>query len=310
MENQVNNNYLGHKTSAKDFFLHLSAQVSLYAILINLINLLFRIINKSYPQLDYYNYYYFGESNISFPVALIIIVFPIFIVLSYFIEKSFQKDPDSKNVWIRKWLVYLTIFISGILVAGNLVTVLYYFLDGQELTMGFLMKVLVLVSISICVFVYYLGDIREKNSTKTKKISAVLFALTIIASISLGFSVLGSPKTQRLKNEDETRVNNLITLKNNIDSYYTKYKSLPKDLEQIKDVDMYYNESRYKLYKYEKISEKNYKLCTEFKLEGNRYKDMVQSSMAEDQFWYHTKGENCFELKANDYSYPVEMPKI
>ena len=39
-----------NKASAKDFFLHLGVIATLYAIVISFLNLLFRIINKAFPE--------------------------------------------------------------------------------------------------------------------------------------------------------------------------------------------------------------------------------------------------------------------
>ena len=54
------------------------------------------------------------------------------------LEKIYAVAIEKKQLGIRKWLVYVTLFISGIVLAGDLVTVLYYFIDGQDLTAGFL----------------------------------------------------------------------------------------------------------------------------------------------------------------------------
>jgi hypothetical protein len=69
------------KTSAKDFFLNLGAIVALYTTIISLLNLLFTVINKAFPQIV--NYYYTSSSSISMPVATLIIFFPVYILLMW-----------------------------------------------------------------------------------------------------------------------------------------------------------------------------------------------------------------------------------
>ena len=143
------------KTSAKDFFINLGAIVALYTTVISLINLLFTVINTAYPKIQNgYNYY--GSQSVSWPVATLIIFFPIFILLMWLLEKDYITSPEKQNSGIHKWLTYITLFISGLIIAGDLITVLYYFIDGQELSAGFLLKVLVLLVIATGIFSYYI----------------------------------------------------------------------------------------------------------------------------------------------------------
>src|SRR6185295_18199642 len=104
---------------AKDFFINLGATVALYTVVISLVNLLFRIINTAYPQIT--NYYY-GSTSISFPVAVLVIAFPILIVLMWLMEKQYKATDKSL---IHKWLSYITLFVAGIVFAGDLITVIY-----------------------------------------------------------------------------------------------------------------------------------------------------------------------------------------
>src|SRR3990167_10866253 len=111
--NQIINNQLKPKMAVKDFFLNLGAFVALYTIVVYLIQLLFTIINSAYPMITYgYNYY--GSQSISWPVAILIIFFPIFLLLQWFLSKEYILEPEKKNISIRKWLIYVTLFLSGL----------------------------------------------------------------------------------------------------------------------------------------------------------------------------------------------------
>ena len=109
----------------------------------NLINLLFTTIDKVYPPTT--NFYY-NESYISWPVASLIIFFPVYVLLMWLLEKSYITEPEKRNLGVRKWLTYATLFFAGLTIAIDLVTLLYCFIDGQELTAGFLLKVLIVWS--------------------------------------------------------------------------------------------------------------------------------------------------------------------
>jgi len=80
------------KTTAKDFFINLGAIVALGFFVGNLISLLFTIINKAYPLTTGYDYY--GSSSISFPVAALIIFFPVYLLLMWLLERGYAQEPE------------------------------------------------------------------------------------------------------------------------------------------------------------------------------------------------------------------------
>ncbi len=81
---------------AKDVFINLGAIIALYTLVISLINLLFTVINTAYPQITN-GYSYMGSSSISWPVATLIIFFPIFILLMWLQEKEYAVSPEKQN---------------------------------------------------------------------------------------------------------------------------------------------------------------------------------------------------------------------
>ena len=186
------------KTSAKDFFINLGAIVALGVFVGNLISLLFTVINKAYPTTTSYSYSYYGSYSISWPVASLIIVFPIYILLMWLMEREYTKEPEKRYVGIRKWLTYITLFLAGFATTGDLITVLYYFIDGQEMTTGFIMKVLSVLVVALAVFFYYISDIMGKLNVMSRKVWTLVSLLIIAGVIVWGFSVLGSPRTQQL----------------------------------------------------------------------------------------------------------------
>src|SRR3989344_2712416 len=222
------------KTSAKDFFLHLGTMVGLYASAIALVNLLFSIINKAFPEVAR-NYYYLSSPNISFPVATLIIVFPIFILLSYLLEKGYSVDPVRKHVWVRRWSIYVALFVSGLILVGDLVVILYKFLDGQDLTGAFILKALVVLGVTALVFGYYVQDIREKIPGWRKRFWIVFTAVVILISIIFGFSIIGSPQKQRLIRYDDQKVQDLQNIQWQIISIWQRKGALPATLSEVND---------------------------------------------------------------------------
>ena len=300
------------RANAKDFFLNLGVIVALYATVISLINLLFIVINSAYPQITTgYNYY--GSQSISWPVAVLIIIFPIFLALSWFLEKGYVSEPEKKNLPVRRWLTYITLFVAGVVLAGDLVTVLYYYLDGQELTTGFFLKVLVLFVVTLGVFLYYISDIRGKLTAKSQKMWLIVSCLVIILSIIWGFSVLGSPRTQRLIKYDEQKVYDLQNMNSNIINYYQINRVLPDDYATVTITDYIVTpkdpgQTGTSTYEYKKTGNLSYELCAEFNMDSDKtdpkIRPYVDSMPYGGTSWSHPAGHYCFPMTINPLQYP------
>lgn len=294
------------KTSAKDFFLHLGAMIALYATAISLVNLLFTVINKAYPQV---NTYYSSSYSISFPVSVMIIMFPIFILLMWLLEKSYDVEPGKRDVGIKKWLTYITLFVSGLITAGVLITVVYYFIDGRELTTGFLLKILVTFAVSLAVFMYYITDIRGKLTSTSRKIWAVASAIVIIGAIIAGFLIIGSPRTQQLIRYDEQRVSDLQNIDNEVRSYYQQYGSIPSTLNDVSKLNSYMtlpvDPQTKNSYVYVLVgqSAKAYQLCATFNKDSSAQNTAYPMYVGAPN-WNHPAGHYCFNLTIPVSQYP------
>ncbi len=299
------------KTTAKDFFLNLGASVSLFIIAGYLVNLLFTVINKAYPLTTGYNYY--GSSSISWPVATLIIFFPIYILLMCLLERGYSTEPERRNMGVRKWLTYLTLFLAGLSIAGDLVTVVYYFIDGQDITAGFILKVLSVFVVALTIFSYYISDVLGKFDSSSRKFWVVVATFIILASIVWGFAVLGSPRTQQLLKYDEQKVVDLQDINNQITSYYMTKGFLPETLVQMVKENYYTiqtDQQNQKPYEYKKITDKTYNLCAEFNKESKNDNPLSLPNTYGRQGWEHLVGHYCFELDVNSIPNSKIVPKF
>lgn len=299
------------KTNAKDLFLNLGAIVALYTVVISLINLLFSVINSAYPKItDGYSYY--GSQSISWPVAILIIFFPIYVLLMWLLEKGYDEEPEKRNVGIRKWLTYITLFLAGVATAGDLVTVIYYFIDGQELTAGFLLKVLTVLVIALGVFYYYISDIREKLNSSSRRIWTIVALVVVLGSIAWGFSVLGSPMTQRLHKYDNAKVMDLQNLTSAIQNYYSTSQKLPENLTDLATLNYGINTTdsqNQKQYEYKKTGNNTYELCAEFNKSSSSTESLTYPRVMGLGYttWNHPAGRHCFTqtITPDPYGKPV-----
>lgn len=309
------------KTSAKDFFLHLGVIVSLYAIVISFLNLAFKIINKAFPEVTQNIYVWGAGSEISMPVATLIIVFPLFAVLSYFAYKAYAESVDKQEPWVRKWLVYITLFVAGIALVGDLITVLYKFLDGQDLTAAFLLKALVVLLVSGAVFGFYLQDIREKISQKMRRLWLIGVGIIILVFIILGFSVLGSPQTQRLIRYDNQKISDLQNIQWEIISYWQMNGILPASLDAMRLTQQYVviptDPQSKNDYEYRSTGAMTFEICAEFNRENmtnqNLYREVmpvsypIKGGVIQNDNWNHPAGRTCFERVIDPIAYPTQV---
>jgi len=153
------------RTSPKDFFLNLLSIAALYMSAGSFIALIFQYINIFFPDvLDSQNY---GSDPldaayqaIRFAVSTLIVAFPVYLATGRFMNKDYLKNPEKRNLRIRKWLIYFTLFAATVIIMGDLIALINTFLGG-EITMRFVLKVLTVLLVTGVIFGYYLWDLRK-----------------------------------------------------------------------------------------------------------------------------------------------------
>src|SRR5438105_182995 len=148
------------RITAKDFFLWAGAMVAFYWSVIAYIYLVFDYINYAFPNaLSYYPTDPY-QSGISFGMASIIVLLPLYMFLMRIIRRDIARDASRAEIWVRRWALILTLFVAGITVAIDLITLLTTFLNGQDLTTAFLLKVAVVFLVAAGVFMHFIADLR------------------------------------------------------------------------------------------------------------------------------------------------------
>ena len=309
------------KTSPKDFFLNLGAIFLLYFLVVNIITLLFQTIDTAFPRSLAEGYY--GAPDISFPLAALIIGFPFFIYLSRVLHIGETAEPEKRELSVRKWLTFITLFIAGATMVVDLIILLSTFLRGDEITTGFILKVFAVLIIAGFIYGYYISDLRYKGVKPIKKYFAYGATAFTVLVIAWGFSVFGSPATQKAMRYDTERVSSLQSIQYQILEYWQAKKTVPENLNGLKDeirgvtvsVDPLTGES----YGYEKISATSFKLCATFEREGGK-SDALNSALAKpvmiggmvSEYWGHDAGIVCFERTIDPTRYPdmLKVPSI
>jgi hypothetical protein len=152
------------KTSPKDFFLHLLAMIALYTSAISFATVVWQYINIGIPDpLEQYFSVDAARSSIRNSLSILIIFFPTYIATSLALHKSYLKDTSKRNLWVRKWLTYFTLFVAAVIILIDLVSLINTFLGG-ELTLRFFLKVLTVLFVAGSIGGYYIWDLKKFKS--------------------------------------------------------------------------------------------------------------------------------------------------
>ena len=162
--------------------------------------------------------------------SMLAVSYPVYVLVSWIIGRGFKTDLAGREVKIRKWLWYITLFIAAMTMIIDSVTIVFNFLKG-DLTIQFFLKLLVILVTAAAVFGYYLWDLKKREivSNLPKKLAWIVVA-DVLASIGYGFVLAGSPAKQRGIRFNELRVNDLQNMTYAIVDFWQARQDLPATL--------------------------------------------------------------------------------
>lgn len=303
------------KNLPRDVFLHLFSMVTLYWSAISFITLCWQYINYFFP--DILNLRYSSQSNvfsIRFSVASLIIIFPLFILASWYLNKIYKRETVVRESKIRKWLIYLTLFVASLVIIGDLVGVIYNFLGG-DITIKFVLKALSVLFVAVAVFGYYLDDVRKSEPSKHAKKFAVVCALVVLVGVVGAFFIVGSPKSARLAQFDQQKINDLQNIQWQVVNYWQRKGQMPKILSDLQDSISGYavptDPATNQPYEYilEDAASLKFQLCASFNLPSDQQVPKPLSAYPVrdgemSQNWEHAAGRVCFERQIDRDLYP------
>ncbi|MEI7765564.1 MAG: DUF5671 domain-containing protein [bacterium] len=237
MENTQNIVTSKYKLNIGFFFLCLGLLITLVTSVVSLLNLIFSVLDKQFPDVlnatYQYGYSSYSYDSIRASLATLIIFFPIFLVVSFFWRKCIKGEMSHVDEVIKKWVIYIILFLSAIVVAIDLVVLVRYFVSG-EITSRFIYKVLAtFVTAAIIGKYFYISEFWKKEGL-IKKLNKIInpVAAILLVSFAIGYSffVMGSPAKQRLLRLDDKRVTDLQSIQYQIINYWQQKEKLPESL--------------------------------------------------------------------------------
>ena len=301
------------KTTPKDFFLHLLSNVALYYCAGWLVSLLYDYINFQFGKNNFGTEFFSGSMR--WAIASLVIVFPVYILVTRSLNRDMEANPEQKEMRVRKWLMYLTLSLASIALVVDLVALIYQFLSG-EFALTFFLKVLAVALVAGMVFAYYFYELRREAGKSAP--SRLVFRYSAIAFVTLavvgGFFIVGSPKTAREMQYDNQRVSDLSNIQWQVVNYWQSKGKLPATLTEVQDPISGYvipvdpEEGANKVYKYSVTGDNKFELCATFS-QPNAKNASLNAPMypgdAKNQVWTHGIGETCFSRTIDADLYPV-----
>jgi len=322
---------MNNKTTPKDFFIQFGATVALYVAAGALINLALSIIDYLNPDALAG---YFSPSSIAWPISMLVVLVPILYVLEWLVNRDATRTPEKRDIWIRKWRIYLTLFLAVALIGGDLIALINIYLNG-EITGRFIWKVLAILIVAGCIGKYYFFSIVSESGSgffsrharMIRRGNAWFGIIMVVAAIIGGFLIVGSPAKQRSIRFDEQRVNDLTTIQYQVINYWQAKQKLPTALTDLNDPISNFTvptDPETKVaYEYVTTSSKPaFELCATFDLASQdtsgqgAYNSGVTVPMPYpasvgiiSDSWAHVAGHICFDRTIDPQKYPSLTPK-
>lgn len=300
------------KNLPRDVFLYLLSIITLVASAVSFGILVFQYINVYFSDLisDYYaapSAYY---GSIRQALATLIVIFPVYLWMSWFLKRDINDNPEKRELKIRKWLLYLTVFAAALVVIGDLIALIRTFLDG-ELTIRFILKVLTIFFIAGSVFSYYYFELKDlgpkgKHLNVMRVYSWTVIGVVVVAIIS-GFFIAGSPQNRRLVRFDERRVNDLSLIQGQVINYWQRKDHLPVSLNDLSNdilgITIPKDPKTNLSYEYRSIANLKFELCATFEtasediIDSNGRSKPVPAAYPYpgNETWKHGLERTCFE---------------
>lgn len=300
-----------YKMTAKDFFLYLGILVTLYVSAVALVSFLFGAITLNFQEDYYYND---PQDSIAWSLSVFMVFYPILLALISISINSIRKNPEKKTMSIRNWFIYLTLFVTALTMAIDLIILINTFLSGNDITTSFILKTVSVIFVAGIVFWFTLEDLRGtliSNHTffRNLKIGISVIILTIIIS---GFFLIGSPSESRNRIDDSTRESDLSSIQYNITNFWQQKSRLPQNLEELVDpltlVSLPLDPDTKLAYEYKVLGENKFELCATFETSSTKFDNestvRPSSPVYNDNGFTHKEGRNCFERTIDPELFP------
>ena len=258
------------------FFLSAGVLVSLITMVTAFLNVIFETLNHVFPDALNATYAYgYGVAQyagMQSALAVLMIAGPLCLVLLFFWGRAAQVPLSTWNTVIRKWMIYLVLFLVSVMLLVDLILLVNYFVSG-DVTVRFIYKVLlVLITGGIVGWYFILQQKSEAGIHGARRyVFLAIGSVFILGAVVYAFVVMGSPMKIRALRLDEQRLTDLQNIQSQVITYWQQKETLPSTLTQLIDPLQSWQSiprdpefAAGRSYEYTKISDKTFSLCATF----------------------------------------------
>ncbi|MEN9895416.1 MAG: hypothetical protein RIR97_1268, partial [Pseudomonadota bacterium] len=171
-----------------------------------IIGILFAAINHRFKDVlelgNYYNELSVGD-DVRISVAVLFVLFPLYIVLSLLQVKRIKLDIERVKLNIRMVYTYAIVLVTSLTIVGNFIYIIYNLLSGEVLV-RFVPKSLILLVLALFVLGYHIY-LLKRDYTKKSQVGLVFMIASIllaVGSVAYGIAETGTPAEVRARKMD------------------------------------------------------------------------------------------------------------
>ena len=155
IKSNIKKSEIDEKKTNKDSLFYIGLVFTLCVSINSFLFIVFSIIDKLMPDPANFYYYQIGmQSEVALMIATTIIVFPLYLLFSYLIDKDIARDTSKRDLTLRKSVIYLALIVTSLTIISVIIATIYAYLIGSLLN-TFLLKSLVVFLVSGFLFAYY-----------------------------------------------------------------------------------------------------------------------------------------------------------
>ena len=266
----------------------------------------YQFINKWFPlQISPYG----GVSRpytdwaVIWGISTLFIIAPMLFVFAAILRAAIKRNEVELHRGVRQWLSYVFLFIVVAVMVSDLVTAVYYVLNGDYSTRFFL-KVFTVLAISSWLFSYVWLDIRSEDGLAVSVLPrrmGIASAIVMLLSVGVGFTLIDSPMLARAKAFDNQRAADIQQLQGGVQNYFNKYQRMPESLEELREEGMV---RKYALedpdtgeaYEFRVVDDQKYEICALFTTDNrDEEEEFYQPRGPYGSSFLHGAERTCFE---------------
>lgn len=203
--------------------------------------LLYSIINTIFPDPISSMYDVYTRASVvsmHYAIAALIVGYPMYVwAMRFWLHKGDDPSRVYHESAITRWVTYIVLLIAAVTIIGDVITVIFYVLQG-EFTMRFVLKACAILIIAGGVFGVYYFERKKMHyhvviPMKVFVRFGYIYAIIFVLAIMTGLFVTGLPQAQRERTLDEKRSEDLATIADCVTTFAMQYERLPVDMDEL-----------------------------------------------------------------------------